>query len=82
MKIDIQDEIIIDDIPHENRKTKEPSPLFEIAKYIDDCLEQGTPATGAQTVFKLAELVGGDRIDIPQPSTLVRNISLRLYPIK
>ncbi len=81
MKID-SNEIIIDDIPSENRKTREPSPLFEMAQYIDECIEKGTPATGAQAVSKLSELCGGERIDVPHISTLLRNISLRLNPIQ
>ena len=82
MNIDAENEIILDDIPSQNRKTKEPSPVFELAKYIDTCIELGTPATGAQVAFKLSELAGGDDIYINHASTLIRNISLRLYPMK
>ena len=82
MNIDVENEIIIDDIPSVNRKTREPSPVFQLAKYIDECIERGIPATGAQVAFKLSELAGGDDIYINHASTLIRNVSLRLYPIK
>ena len=82
MNIDVENEITIYDIPIVNRKTREPHILYEMALYIDACFELGTPATGAQVVFKLSELAGGDRVDVPHISTLIRNISLRLNPIK
>ena len=80
MNIDISNEIIIDDIPSENRKTKEVSPLFQLALWIDRMIEQGTTPTGAQAVYKLSDIAGGDRIDIPYATTLDKNVSKRLHP--
>jgi len=82
MSIDATNDIIIDDIPRLNRKTGELNLMFELAEFVDQCIENGEPATGPQVVYKLCQIAGGGYVYLSHRSTIERNVSLRLNPIR